>query len=245
MRQSIDYSLTANRAVLDLAARYREQFLFNIWRMGRNSIERGQRDTWTMSPAATAEGAGGGADVGDRRSGAARRRRQRAAGAVRYACSAIRRCATRGATCCPPTRPDFPTAITFVNALIRAGVDGPSRHRAVHRAGPLVSGRVARREDRAGVPAARARHVRAAGSPRRLPVPRRAADPAVRQRRLDAGLPDGRAGRSHPRGLRRAVRARARRTRHPGRTRHAARPTRRRSSSLTRATRHSGRSTDC
>ena len=48
-RQSIDYSLTANWAVLDVASRHREQFLFNIWRMGMNSIERGKRDHWTIS----------------------------------------------------------------------------------------------------------------------------------------------------------------------------------------------------
>jgi hypothetical protein len=49
-RQSIDYSMTANRAILDLASRYRESLLFNIWRMGRNSIERGSRDHWTHDP---------------------------------------------------------------------------------------------------------------------------------------------------------------------------------------------------
>jgi hypothetical protein len=49
-RQSIDYSITANRAVLDVASRHREQFLFNIYRMGRNSIERGSRDSWTRRP---------------------------------------------------------------------------------------------------------------------------------------------------------------------------------------------------
>ncbi|MGH7638394.1 MAG: M14 family metallopeptidase, partial [Gemmatimonadaceae bacterium] len=48
-RQSIDYSLTANWAVLDVASRHREQFLFNIWRMGMNSIERGRKDTWTTT----------------------------------------------------------------------------------------------------------------------------------------------------------------------------------------------------
>ncbi|MDB4885186.1 MAG: peptidase carboxypeptidase, partial [Gemmatimonadetes bacterium] len=37
-RQSIEYSLTANRAVLDLASRQRENLLFNNWRMARNSI---------------------------------------------------------------------------------------------------------------------------------------------------------------------------------------------------------------
>jgi len=49
-RQSIEYSLTANRAVLDVASRARENLLYNIYRMGRNSIERGSRDSWTASP---------------------------------------------------------------------------------------------------------------------------------------------------------------------------------------------------
>jgi hypothetical protein len=49
-RQSIDYSITANRAVMDVASRYREDFLFNIYRMGKNSIERGSRDNWTTTP---------------------------------------------------------------------------------------------------------------------------------------------------------------------------------------------------
>ena len=61
-RQSIDYSITANRAILDLASRYREDLLFNFWRMGRNSIERGGKDTWTTTPntIAAAEKAGDG-----------------------------------------------------------------------------------------------------------------------------------------------------------------------------------------
>ncbi len=49
-RQSIEYSMTANRAVLDLASKYREDFLFNIYRMGRNSIQKGNQDTWTVTP---------------------------------------------------------------------------------------------------------------------------------------------------------------------------------------------------
>ena len=48
-RQSIDYSVTANYAVLDIASRYRENLLFNIWRMGTNSIQRGSRDSWTIT----------------------------------------------------------------------------------------------------------------------------------------------------------------------------------------------------
>ena len=49
-RQSIDYSLTANFAVLDIASRHREQFLYNIYKMGRNSIAKGSKDTWTDYP---------------------------------------------------------------------------------------------------------------------------------------------------------------------------------------------------
>jgi hypothetical protein len=54
-RQSIEYSLTANRAVLDIASKHREDFLFNLYRMGRNSIERGSRDHWTITPHEIAE----------------------------------------------------------------------------------------------------------------------------------------------------------------------------------------------
>jgi hypothetical protein len=49
-RQSIDYSITADRAILDLAAKMRDDFLLNIYRMGRNAIDRGRRDHWTVSP---------------------------------------------------------------------------------------------------------------------------------------------------------------------------------------------------
>ena len=49
-RQSIEYSMTANRAVLDAASRYRETLLLNAYRMGRNAIEAGSRDSWVPSP---------------------------------------------------------------------------------------------------------------------------------------------------------------------------------------------------
>src|SRR6185503_14092727 len=48
-RQSIDYSVTANYSILDLAQRYKDQFLFNIYRMGANQIARGAQDHWTIS----------------------------------------------------------------------------------------------------------------------------------------------------------------------------------------------------
>ena len=49
-RQSIEYSQTANWAVLDYASRNSDHLLYNIWRMGMNSIERGSVDTWTTYP---------------------------------------------------------------------------------------------------------------------------------------------------------------------------------------------------
>src|SRR5215475_1450188 len=79
-KQSIEYSMTANYAVLDIASRKKDEFLYNIYVMGRNGIERGQRDNWSVSPhrldeiekAATSEaagarggGQGGGGNGGD------------------------------------------------------------------------------------------------------------------------------------------------------------------------------------
>ena len=49
-RQSIEYEISNNRAMLDLASRYRETFLYNIYRMGMNSIDKGGRDNWTITP---------------------------------------------------------------------------------------------------------------------------------------------------------------------------------------------------
>ncbi|MFN8241012.1 MAG: M14 metallopeptidase family protein [Bacteroidales bacterium] len=49
-RQSIDYSVSLNYAILDYAARQRQELLYNFYRMGMNSITRGSQDNWTLSP---------------------------------------------------------------------------------------------------------------------------------------------------------------------------------------------------
>jgi len=49
-RQSVEYSQTANWAVLDYASRNSDILLFNAWRMSMNSIEAGSRDSWTVIP---------------------------------------------------------------------------------------------------------------------------------------------------------------------------------------------------
>jgi len=43
LRDPMEYMMTATRAVTDLAARYREDYLANIYLMGRRQIERGER----------------------------------------------------------------------------------------------------------------------------------------------------------------------------------------------------------
>ena len=115
-RQSVDYSITANYAVLDIASRNKENFLFNIYQMGKNSIERGNRDSWTADAAPDHRGAGGA--VGGRPAAvAAPTRRRRRAGCAAAAaaagaaarprtsrsCCAIPRCAIRAASSCRPT----------------------------------------------------------------------------------------------------------------------------------------------
>lgn len=132
-RQSIEYSMTANRAVLDLASKYREDMLFNIYRMGRNSIERGSRDSWTVTPkriealreaaakerkpgtAATPEAAPGGTDAFG----------QRAAGVpAKLYESTLHDPALRDPRgyIVPSNQPDFPTATKFINTLIKNGI---------------------------------------------------------------------------------------------------------------------------
>ena len=49
-RQSIEYEMSNNRAILDYAARYRETLLFNFWTMGHRAIEAGSQDHWTVTP---------------------------------------------------------------------------------------------------------------------------------------------------------------------------------------------------
>jgi hypothetical protein len=49
-KNSIDYSVSLNYAVLNYASRYKDELLFNIYKMGRNSIEAGNKDYWTLSP---------------------------------------------------------------------------------------------------------------------------------------------------------------------------------------------------
>jgi len=50
LSQSIDYVISADRAILDIAAKFHEDFLYRIYVAGKNSIERGSKDYWTVTP---------------------------------------------------------------------------------------------------------------------------------------------------------------------------------------------------
>jgi hypothetical protein len=144
-RQSIDYSVTANYAVFDVASRNKDHFLYNIYRMGKNSIERGSRDAWTTTPRRIAAAQ---AALAAARGGRGGRGGTDAAAAASDEAPASTRGAGggRGATVeefrtllrdparrdprgfiLPSDQSDFPTATKFVNALIRNGI-------TVHRA---------------------------------------------------------------------------------------------------------------
>ena len=43
LRKPVEYMITASRATLDLAAKMKEDYLYNIWRMGTRQIARGER----------------------------------------------------------------------------------------------------------------------------------------------------------------------------------------------------------
>jgi hypothetical protein len=49
-RESIDYEITNNRSVLDYASRNREVLLYRIYEMGKDSIDAGNKDSWTVTP---------------------------------------------------------------------------------------------------------------------------------------------------------------------------------------------------
>lgn len=134
-RQSIEYELTANWAVLDVASRYRETLLFNIWRMGMNSIERGNKDSWTTTPQrieALKEAMTPAKGSGSRRqSGAAEPAEPAGATAKPESLyeTVLHKPEWRDPRgyILPADQADFPTATAFINTLIKNGV-------TVHRA---------------------------------------------------------------------------------------------------------------
>ncbi len=115
-RQSIDYSVSLNYAVLDHAVRQRDELLFNIYRMGKNAIERGQRDYWALSPAKIKA-------IEDQYE-AAKKKDSKIKLTPAFYDSVMTDPARRDPRgyILPADQADFATAAKFVNALIKSGV---------------------------------------------------------------------------------------------------------------------------
>ncbi len=130
-RQSIDYSVTANKAILDYASRYRETVLWNIYRMGHDEIARGNSDDWIVTPKILAEaqskmGAGGRGGRGAAPLDAmATADFGRGGGGTKEQYETLFRAkdnrAPRGYIL-PSNQPDFLTAQKFLVALQKAGI---------------------------------------------------------------------------------------------------------------------------
>ncbi|MDV6330845.1 M14 family metallopeptidase [Asticcacaulis sp. 201] len=122
MAQSVAYSVAINRATLTYAAANREKVLYNIYRMGKDSIDAGNRDSWTVTPdriAAmhAASLAAGQKPVPTRTTGSS-------SIDSRFYDDVLHDPAYRDARAyiISPDQHDFPTAVRFLNALIKMGV---------------------------------------------------------------------------------------------------------------------------
>ena len=116
LQDSLDYQWTLDRAVIDYASRNRERLLFNIWKMGANSIEKGSKDSWTITPSKVDRLANAKAlDEG-------RGPKKVDPGLYKTMLQAPAERDPR-AYIIPADQRDMPTAIAFLNALIKNGVE--------------------------------------------------------------------------------------------------------------------------
>jgi hypothetical protein len=136
-RQSIDYEMENDRAILDYASRNRETLLYNFYRMGMNSIERGKKDYWTITPkridalreaaakmpASPGRGRGGAvAAAGGDAPGGGRGEAAVASELYEKVLHDAKFRDPRGYIM-PSDQADFPTTTKFVNSLLKNGLD--------------------------------------------------------------------------------------------------------------------------
>jgi hypothetical protein len=133
--QSIAYEQTNNRAILDYASRNRTTLLYDTYVMGKRSIDAGNRDSWTITPkritaleeaaaaAAPVRRAGEPTEAPINMVGAPAPRGQGGLPAALYT-TVLHDPAHRDPRgyVLPSDQPDFPTAIKFVNTLMKSGV---------------------------------------------------------------------------------------------------------------------------
>lgn len=128
-KQSIDYSLSLNYAVLDYAARNSDHLLFNIYKMGKHSIEKGSGDYWTPYPSRIESIAAAykSKQKKDEKKPETTYQSSIMGGygiPVKYYDSLFKAASKRDARgyIIPSDQADFPTAVKFINALIKTGI---------------------------------------------------------------------------------------------------------------------------
>lgn len=137
-RRSIEYSVSLNYGILNYARRNGDELLYNIYKMGRNSIERGEKDTWTLYPK-YAEAVKSGFEASKKASPPAPRPGPDSAATALVSGAPESNANTipqkffdtvytnpvlrdpRGFII-PADQADFPTAVKFINALIKSGI---------------------------------------------------------------------------------------------------------------------------
>ena len=124
-KQSIDYSVSLNYAVLNYASRNRDELLYNIYLMGKNSIDKGNKDTWSLSPSKIEEMNKMYQDSLKRiKNNNESNRNQTTNVPVKFYDSVMKNKVYKDARgyIIPSDQPDFATAVDFLNALIKTGV---------------------------------------------------------------------------------------------------------------------------
>lgn len=132
-RQSIDYSNSLNYAVLDYASRMGDELLENIYVMGKNSINKGSRDNWTVLPGRVDDmKTSYEKDVKD---GKIKKETtgyyKTAKIPLKYYEDVFTDPKMRDARgyIMSADQPDFPTVTTFINALLKSGVKVMQAHK--------------------------------------------------------------------------------------------------------------------
>jgi hypothetical protein len=127
-KKSIDYSLSLNYAVMDYAARNREHLLYNIYLMGKTSIQAGSEDHWTITPdrisAITSAYEKDQKSKKKADSTNSPSRGNQGTIPLKYYDILFKNQAQRDPRgyIIPAGQADFPTAVKFINALIRSGI---------------------------------------------------------------------------------------------------------------------------
>lgn len=124
LSDSLEYQWFLDRAVLDYASRNRERLLLNMYKMGSTNIAKGNEDSWTITPndVDAVKAAAGDAPPPAEAGIDARRARDRVASDLYSMLQQPENRDPRGYII-PAGQDDMPTTVTFLNALIKNGVD--------------------------------------------------------------------------------------------------------------------------